>query len=202
MPLIRAQVEVAADSTKPEDKFVLTPWFNQGGVAEAGGTDWAGLANDLATGISNWLVSPASREVRVKLYNMDDPAPPHFPQADVVKNTGLAPASPYPRELAVCLSFYAQRNLPRQRGRLYVPAALINVSPVAARPTSSHMSRVAALVPVLSGLGGVDIDWVVYSRMDRTRRTVTNWYVDDEWDQQRRRGLVATTRQAGTLAGG
>jgi hypothetical protein len=201
MPLIRAQIEVAATSTAPRDKFIMTPWFNQGAVAEAGGTNWSGLANDLATGISNWLVSPGSREVRVKLYNWDDPAPPHFPEADVIKNTGLAPAANFPRELAVCLSFYASRNLPRQRGRLYVPQVLINVTPVDERPNASARSRVAALPPILSGLGGVDIDWVVYSRMDRTRRTVTNWYVDDEWDVQRRRGLKPTTRTAGTTSG-
>ena len=34
-----------------------------------------------------------------------------------------------------------------------------------------------------------------------TTYTVTNWYVDDEWDVVRSRGLRATTRTAGTTSG-
>jgi hypothetical protein len=75
------------------------------------------------------------------------------------------------------------------------------VPTTSARPTSAVRNRVAELVPILAGLGGLDVDWVVYSRVTDTARKVTNWWVDDAWDIQRRRGLRPTTRTEGTTSG-
>jgi hypothetical protein len=117
------------------------------------------------------------------------------------KNATGQSASGNPRELAICLSFYADRNIPRHRGRLYFPAPIVAGSSLSVRPSSIAMNAVAAFVPVFAGLGGVDVDWVVWSEKDRTARKVTNWWVDDEWDVVRSRGLRPTTRLTGSTSG-
>jgi hypothetical protein len=40
---------------------------------------------------------------------------------------------------------------------------------------------------------------VVYSRREKVARPVTNYWVDDEWDTVRSRGLRSSTRVTGTL---
>jgi hypothetical protein len=41
----------------------------------------------------------------------------------------------------------------------------------------------------------------VYSPTTGQTKKVEHWWVDDEWDTQRRRGLRATTRDEGTVSG-
>jgi hypothetical protein len=55
-------------------------------------------------------------------------------------------------------------------------------------------------VPILTALGGLDVDWVVYSRVDNRSSPVTDWFVDNSWDTQRRRGPRATSRITGTTS--
>lgn len=196
MAIYRAQCSFAADSDFPRDQLVITPHFKD---TEVPGTQQQpqNLANDLANALLLWAMPANSRRVTVKLYNAEAP-PPSFPLATAVRGT-LIPGSPMPREIALCLSFYAERNLPRQRGRLYIPAPLLTTSAgLGLRPDSTFRTKVADLVPIFTGLGGVDVDWCVWSRAERRARSVTNWFVDDEWDIQRRRGLRATTRTSGT----
>lgn len=205
MPIYRAQVSFGADSALPRDRFVITPVLaNTGGVltdAEA-----QPLANDLRDRIVGWLTTygTPNREVQVKLYNAETPgsrANPNFPLATAIANANLFPASGVPRELAVCLSFYSERNTPRRRGRLYVPLPLLVPSSIAGtRPNQTLREAVGALSGVLTGAGGVDIDWSVHSRLDGVARAVTHWWVDDEYDVQRRRGFRSTTRTTGTTS--
>jgi hypothetical protein len=61
-------------------------------------------------------------------------------------------------------------------------------------------AKVAALVPILTGLGGVNVDWVVWSSKLRTSVPVTDWHVDNAFDTQRRRGIGATVTVSGTTS--
>lgn len=173
---------------------MITPHFNDSGAT----TDPDGLCNDLANALSAFFTG--AREINVKAYDAQGTVPV-FPQGDATVNAGLAPASTAPRELAVCLSFFSERNLPRQRGRLYIPYQLLGGgAPSTARPTLAIRDSVALLVPIFTDLGGADVDWCVYSRRDDTARPVTNWFVDDEWDVIRSRGLRPSDRSAGTTS--
>ena len=192
MPLWRLQVQIAADTTLPRDALVLTPHFNDAGAL----TDPESLCQDLADGIAAWSAVP--RQVIVTAYDAQG-TPPVFPAASAIVNTGVAPESGMPREIAVCLSFYATRNLPRQRGRLYIPALAMGLS-LGVRPTlGGARQKVADLVPILADLGGADVDWSVFSRRDAVARSVSNWWVDDEWDTVRSRGLRPSARTEGTV---
>lgn len=198
MPIWRLQTEISMDSTLPRDVLTMTPHFNDQGA----GTDPQGLCDDLAAAIATWMDSRVA-QITVTAYDAQGTVPV-FPQGRAQVNPGAAPASDYPREVAVCLSFYSERNRPRFRGRLYVP--FVALSPLSqnmgARPPVGVRNRVALLAPIFQDLGGVDVDWCVYSRVDDEARPVTNWWVDDEWDTVRSRGLRPTTRTAGTTSEG
>lgn len=198
MPVWRLQTEISMDSTLPRDVLTMTPHFNDGGV----GSDPQGLCDDLAAAISTWSEG-APKQIVVTAYDAQGTVPV-LPQGRAVVNAGASPVSDYPREIAVCLSFYSGQNRPRWRGRLYVPfVALAPLSQnLGARPPLGVRNKVAALAPIFEGLGGVDVDWSIYSRVDDVARPVTNWWVDDEWDTVRSRGLRPTTRNSGTTSEG
>lgn len=128
-------------------------------------------------------------------------------------------AGPLPREIALCLSFHGdltglaeevadtadaglERDRPasRKRGRVYIgplsQAAL--TAGTDSRPGAGIMAvslRVGAYL--LSGPAPLvtnELVPVVYSRKLRTTADITGFWVDNEWDTQRRRGLRRTTR--------
>jgi len=197
MPLWRMQVSIAADGPLARDRFVITPHFND----TLPGSDPQGLTSDLADALETWGGFVGTREIKVTAYDAQG-TPPVYPVAETIKNANMAPPTFCPRELALCLSFYSQRNLPRQRGRLYIPATFLPLGANGAqlRPSGGSRDKVAALVPIFTGLGGTDVDWVVYSRLDNQPRSVSNWWVDDEWDIIRSRGMRPTTRTSGTVS--
>lgn len=193
MALWSAQVLCGADSGLARDYFVNTVHFNGVGTFLANETDVQSIANDLVTA---WKAFPnvgTFREVRAKVYNLDD-AQPRPLRAEAVANAGAFPASTHPREVALCLSYYADRNLKRHRGRLYIPLELLGAG-AGVRPTAQQMTDCKALYTRLVNLGGTDLEWSVFSRMDNVHRQVQHGWVDDEWDVIRSRGLRATTRQ-------
>jgi hypothetical protein len=191
MPTWKLQTSFAMDTTFPRDRMVITPHFDDGSAI----TGPQGLCDDLAAALDGW--TSGTQEIQVKAYDVEG-TPPVFPAAEAIVNPGAAPASNVPREVAVCLSFYAERNLPRQRGRLYIPLAVTGLG-AGVEPDSLIRQKVADLVPIFANLGGTDVDWCVWSPTTQTMRSVTNWWVDNEWDTVRSRGLRASERLEGTV---
>jgi hypothetical protein len=184
----KAQVSMTFDTAFARDKIVNTLYF--GDIAS---TDWDALATDLCDIYQDHWLDGGAREVKVDFYDVESPAP-HFPIGSHTRNAGvIGPASHCPREVALCLSYYAERNLPRQRGRIYLPITGTSHNP-AMRPNPTIMNKALAMGGFFAALGGADIDWRVWSPTDSEGRDVTNTWVDDEWDTQRSRGLRATTR--------
>jgi len=194
MPVWRLQVQIARDTAFPRDRVVMTPHFNDGGAL----TDPDSLCEDMADAIVAWHAN--THETIVTAYDAQG-TPPVYPQGSAIRNAGTVLPSSIPREIALCLSFYSGRNIPRQRGRLYVPCCVSNVfADPGVRPGAAMQEKVAALAPIFEGLGGADVDWCVYSRVDDVARPVTNWWVDNEWDTVRTRGLRGDARLTGTTA--
>jgi hypothetical protein len=200
-------VSVQHDSTLPRDAIVNTLYFRNsalGADLPIVGTDLDALADDLASVFQgNWYGASPLRRITVKAYDTEG-APPHRPQSTRVKNdTALAVTVSYPSEIALCLSF---KGGPErwQRGRIYLPANLAvnwtSASTLSARPQSGMITQALNLADALSGLGGPNIDWMVHSA-DHPDSKVTEAWVDDEWDTQRRRGLKATTRTIRSQSG-
>lgn len=129
-------------------------------------------------------------------------------------------ASPgLPQEVALCLSYRADivgvleetsdgadpgtaRDRPRsrRRGRTYIgplTTTTISVSDDNTRPkveVRETLTMAAAKFAADLNAASVNIDWGVWSRVDRLVRPVTLAWVDDAFDTQRRRGLAASTR--------
>lgn len=195
MPVWRLQTSFGADSPDARDRLIITPHVNEEGIQ----TSPQELCDDWADALVGWNTGPV-RQIEVTAYDAQG-APPVFPAGHAIRGAGLFPGSSCPREVAVCLSFYSERNLPRQRGRLYIPALMMlnDGSISAVRPTEPMRTKVGALAQILADLGDTETDWSVYSRVDDEARPISNWYVDDEWDTIRSRGLRPTARTAGTV---
>jgi len=193
----RASIAVWGDSLASTDAMCINPCFHDTGLT----SDPQSLATALCTAVVALI--GASRQVRVRLYDVNG-TKPIYPAGEKQLNTGLAAVSTIPREIALCLSFYATENQPRKRGRLYIPMAIAGAAPadMTVRPSSAIRSIVANWVPIFTGLGGVDVDWVVYSKKDNVSRPITDWWIDDEWDIQRSRGLRGGVRTKGTTTEG
>jgi len=185
----RLQCSFGADTALPRDRLMINPVFN-----DAGGTsDTQQWCQDMAEGLANlW----GSREITVKSYDVEG-TKPVYPNGEFTVNAGQTPPSTIPRELAICLSFFADKNLPRQRGRLYIPAQMwVTQAQLGERvPLTSVETSAQALVSLFTNLGGVDVDWSVWSPTTKQHHTVTDWWVDDEWDIMRSRGRKGTDRK-------
>lgn len=201
---IKATIAWKPDSALPRDAMVCTAHFRHTAVDDVS-IDYGTLATDLRNLLSPTWVK-AGVETEVKLYNMGDTTPRPV-RGRAVINEGLHGETQQPREIALCLSYYAGRNLPRQRGRMYLPVALMSTGATGLgnRPAQTWRDSALSLVTNVNksfpDLGGVNVQWCVYSPTDGELRTVTNAYVDDEWDTVRARGLRATTRTTAAREG-
>jgi hypothetical protein len=182
----RFQVSTVVDTALARDRMVNVLYFE-----DIGTSDQDGLCSDLADIYSNLLWGGQNPEVSVKSYDVG--AAPNFPVGESTKNVGTIVHTACPREVALCLSFYAEQNIPRKRGRIYVPAGALGGS-VALRPTTAQMNILLAMGQAFADLGGPDVSWNVHSQRSGEDHEVSNIWVDDEWDTQRRRGFRATTR--------
>lgn len=184
MATYRAKIDFHADSGLPRDVLCVNPCYISQGDPQA-------LADQLKTNIIAHVLNGALNWFTIRLYDVRAPKP-SYPVA-TAQNVVAAKASNNPRELALCLSFYSDHNRPSQRGRIYWPMAYINGT-AALRPTIAQQQQVADIgkdvFNVSPGLG----QWAIWSPTHKTEHVVTNYWVDDEWDIIRTRGLKGTTR--------
>lgn len=198
MSVYRAQIATSQDTVEPKDRIMITPHFRVVGTSTMG---HPAFVDDV---ISKWTTylggSPAANELTVKLYDAEAPAP-NYPLVEKTVRAGVAAASLVNRDVAMCLSYFATNNRPRTRGRIYVPCSLAGITPSSSRPSAANQTRVSDLATVLAAMGGSEYIWAVWSRVDRVARNVTDWWVDNSWDSQRRRGLRGTSRTTGSITG-
>jgi len=199
--IYKVTIGIQTDNALPRDNMWITPHFHD----TAGTQSPAQLAQQLANNVAAWYGAPVRGQVKV--YNEDfNPAVPHNPLATVDFGTvGTYSTSSGPREIALCLSYYAGQNTKRYRGRLYIPHAWIRIAGGGAspapgpRPTAQTMATALAFGTTVfkpTALNGMK--WCVASTVDKVPRDVTDYWVDDEWDIIRSRGYRGTTRQSAT----
>ena len=139
-----------------------------------------------------------NRNHQVRVYSMDD-AEPRPIRGMTTYTSGFPTTGPlYPREVALCLSYYHDRNLPRQRGRIYIGPFDVSQFSMADRPPTNLKTQVLDLGKRLFQLGtGLTPVWVhaVHStRIPTVDQPVSHYWLDDSWDTQRRRGIKASSR--------
>lgn len=137
--------------------------------------------------------------LRMKSYDLADPEP-RAPVLTAQSNltTGSAPM---PTEVSLVMSFQAAQSsgVPqsRRRNRVYLPFIIQSANGTDARPNVTIINTVQAAAAALlaaSGPSSGDWQWVVYSPTDSAFDLVDNGWIDNEWDTQRRRGRLATSR--------
>lgn len=188
MSIFRAQIGFPFDTDFPRDVITLNPHFN--------GDDAQALAVALKANLIARAEIGAATPFTIKVYDAKKP-PPSYPLAVASQGTGHAPSSA-PREVAVCLSYYGGYNRPQFRGRIYIPMSLIPGG-LGLHPTGTQQSSVGSWANTFGKNLPQGAFWTLYSRKRGADAQVTNWWVDNEWDTIRSRGLRPESRIAGTL---
>lgn len=210
--LFRAQVILHGKSGLNTDVYVNNFVFDNtaGTLINATPADTAGAittalqnfyteATANAGRIASYLPSQVLQpDATVKVYDLGD-APPRLPYVNTFNLGAMSAAAPLPQEVACCLSYYAGRSLPRQRGRIYLGPLQSGV--VVADSTTGHIkpadafrTTVAEAAERLFTANGMEVEWQVLSQVDGMARRVTGGWVDDAFDTQRRRGSEPTSR--------
>jgi hypothetical protein len=191
MSKVRVQVMTHRLNELPRDWCVNTVYFDDFNVDPTGGTNWQTFATDVRDAFRARAGTPPDYGVECKVYNMADAQPrPIKASAPFAFSTNTG-AVGQAREVALCLSYFSERNLPRFRGRLFIGPW--STSPE--RPYPSQQATLVTLAGALANIGGPDVDWGLWSPTRAAFSKITAGWVDDEWDTVRSRGMRATGRQ-------
>lgn len=208
---IRAQVVLGGKSGLPEDSFVTTWAFlrNSGSTFELQAEQAAlqlqefwtlqATTNAMVDFLSPAVVRSPSSLV-VKLYDLEQTAPREPIEFAYEIPVPGGSSVGLPAEVAVCLSFYSERNLPRSRGRVYIGPLSQQSAEVGTNgrvhPSDTLVETLATAANRMrnSAMGPDQPQWAILSQRDAALKLVTNGWVDDAFDTQRRRGEIATER--------
>ncbi len=197
MPVYRLQIGFFTDSMLPRDIMQINPHFLFQTALELGAIDAQNFVNDARDAMVTY--AGGNKPISVKMYDAQG-TPPVVPVATATGGGSSPPSAGVPREVSLCLSYFSTFNRPSRRGRLYVPGPIaLEGGSASTRPNTSMMQKVGALATILANLGGANVDWCVYSTKNDAAYSVSDWWVDDEWDTIRSRGLRSTTRLAGAV---
>lgn len=213
--LIRAQVSIPMDSGLPEDEVVQTFYFRapDGTGHEAAYDAVETVLTSFYGVVDGMFPANVDSPATVKMYDMNDAEPR---AAHRVQTIGLTPSAgtPLPSEIALVLSyqgFIGSGDIAaRLRGRLYMGPLkndLADFTGGESRPSAAALDQLAAGGEALlagTAVGGGMLKWQQYSpttaaepggTQDLAMADVTQGYVDDAWDVQRRRGISPTRRE-------
>lgn len=199
------QVIQKMESNIPADSSVNT-WAFASAAPAPDPADFAAIGTalfDFYTELASLLAVNVAQEWGLKIYDKAAPEP----RSPLVDRDDFGPFStpvltPLPSEVALCLSFrgpyVSGEPKARRRGRVYVGPLAVTVSEGAAngaRPASGvpafFSDAVEALTAVLTAEGLLHCVW---SRSDDTFYPVVEYWVDNAFDTQRRRGIAPTAR--------
>lgn len=216
----RAMAVWQGSSGTPEDRYISTfhfrvtdPGQSLGTVSDdiaehlrsfymdANGGD-ANQARPLTTYLSDTAIDFAAG-LEVRVYDLREQEPRTVVPI-TVPVTGNVATSGLPNEVAVCLSYYGSRNIPRHRGRIYLGP--LNANAMQTHEAGGDMGPHAGLVWGLRAAAGrlraaasPALPWSVYSRVNNQLDPITAGWVDNSFDTQRRRGIKPSSRQTWPL---
>nr|CRY96824.1 hypothetical protein [uncultured prokaryote] len=150
--------------------------------------------------VSTFLPATVSQNGHIVKWYLHGGPPPNYPQAETGFNLATAPSGTgLPSEVAVALSFQGDRipgqEQRRRMGRVFI-GPLRESTSTSARPAAAAKTALAnageqLMTDVLADSDGY---WAVYSKVNGSSTEVTNGWVDDAFDIQRRRGLAVTSK--------
>jgi hypothetical protein len=196
MSKIRAQVITRTGDALARDHCVNTVYFDDFNIDPTAGTDWQAIADQTRDAFLQRQFIPGGYGAEVKVYNMADAEPRPIKATAAFAGYPQASGGSQPREVALCLSYFSERNLPRFRGRMYIGPW----SNAFERPDFNQRNQLVQLAAALGAVGGPDVDWGLWSPTRNAFSKITAGWVDNEWDTVRSRGLKATTRNTFTTS--
>lgn len=220
MPLWRIQTSLQSKSGLAADQFVNNlyvdgPEQNGSSHAElvaAAKAFYDAIPPGSAVAVRDFLSPEIATNGHVtRIYRMQD-AKPRVPVREESWNLSAAIAgTPYPGEVAMCLSFEAAKvsgqSQARRRGRIYVGP----LSQSAGGAVNSVMRPGGIFATCLrnaakqfkTAVNTSGFVWVVYSPTTgpTSRAAVANVWTDDAFDTQRRRGAKATAKTKESVGG-
>jgi hypothetical protein len=188
MATYRVAIGFPMDSVLPRDIVTINPHYE--------GDNPQALADAIKVNLKADSALGTNLPFTIKVYDAKK-APPSYPLYTTTNGTGFA-TSTGPREVALCLSYYATWNRPQFRGRLFIPATFVG-SGLALRPTDTQLANCLRWGNIVGKNLPSNHFWVVYSRKAGTSAQVNQLWVDDEWDTMRSRGLRNTKRTTAPL---
>lgn len=201
MPNVRVQVRIPHSNGVPADTVVNTWHFfadaadegTLGSIKTALNTFYEALDTYKGDAMS-WGSS------RYRIYDLSE-SEPRQPIEDVAAGITSAPSGDnLPHELAICLSFRGElvsgTPAARRRGRIYFGPLSSGTMTVTGTVNATFRAALATAGGqlLLTSTLASDWSWGVYSPTAGALYEVEAGWVDDAWDIQRRRGVVATTR--------
>ena len=186
---VRVECILFTETGAPRDVVTNNPCFRWDNLLPQ---DAESLANNVMDTYDVLNGGPLPWHLEAKVYDLEG-SPPILPMAHVVRNQGVYADADDPREVALCLSFYGGQHQPRQRGRLYVPVYFIR--PLGKRPGLLTQQKVVNWGKALANVGGENVQWIVWSRRNKSATGVSHAWCNDEYDTVRRRGLRETHRE-------
>lgn len=224
MAIVHTTVTLEHKSGQPRDRVVNTFTFSSVGVIGDFGFLDVNVAldhfyNDVAAGaassVSSLISGAMSRTIKPIIRHYDvtghlagDPAGSPIAEYDMPNvldaNSG---ATPLPSEVAICLTAAADFNADvefgpgtrpraRDRSRLYIGPLHASVLDVGAanQPVPSPGAIDTLRFAGAALRDDANTTWCVWSRAGQTVKPITNVWVDNAFDTQRRRGERATAR--------
>lgn len=204
MANVRALLITQGQSMLPADRYVNTFHFSN---AEPYGDHSAAINSALQTFVNgnnishplayylSGMVLRGTNLGEIRTYNMADLEPREPLIYPFTVGAAAASAQPYPEEIACCISVQGDPpHTPSRRGRIYFgpineAAGAYAVGTV--RPASTFR---ADLNKAAQTLAGTTLGWSVYSTKLGSFTPITNGWVDDAWDVQRKRGIDESAR--------
>ena len=193
MPLIRSQiVQIVRPSDPPRDYCVNAVYHTIAAGGFDPSVDYQNHANEMrdlfggqATGSGSTFHIYLQRDLIVKVYDMADAKPRPIRATAIYTPAVHESAALGPREVSVCLSYYGTRNLPRERGRIFIGP--IQLSNLAETVPSAIRDELVDLGHGLFDIGGENVAHVVHSPTANTDTVVQNYWCNDLWDTMRSR---------------
>lgn len=165
--------------------------------------------------IGQWIGGVVKRDAnacKIKVYDLEEPKPRPILHTGQFTMTGTSTGytQDLPAEVALCATFWGVANRPRTRGRVYLGPWGNHASGAGTNgrsiPIIGLRQSIAASFGRLINISGATFQLCVFSRgvyqidgvvqpvTEQLYTPVTDGWVDDAWDTQRRRGQEATTR--------
>lgn len=192
-----------AELSDTSDTSNYAAWHNRLWIMfnSVNGTQTASLVSYLSPYINR------TNGATINSYRLDDPKPraPYYTSQHSLGASSSTGSLPF--EVALCISYKATgiSGVPagRLRNRFYLGPlnlnAAVTTANVPSRPDTTLISNATKALVYLDSVNTAQVAWAGWSEVGGIGWSPSVGWVDNEWDTQRRRGTLATSRTTVSL---